>query len=221
MTKPKKKTGSPVIYTRGHALAKEQKDMLLDLLLFPDEVDLQEMGPKTRHKVSGKAVLAIGKIENILGAYNGLVGALDDEPRAADYRRDLGYVRKKSYQLLHDIIDLNQWMVDALTVEGCDANEVVLALGKLVDSAGLAIDKMGVGDSRGGTSGNALKMLANYLANIFEEHYMGEPADKPKGRALPDRERAKIDFIKLALSCADIPHPNNIRPLLAADSKAA
>ena len=206
MGRPKEIKGSAVWVSRGIDLTKEQENRLLDILGF-DSDDTEEFA---EHKLE----LILGDISNYLGTYNGAVKALDYAPRPAHYERDLGAINSQACDLLNAICELNDWMQDAIRLEGCNPQEFAMHLAKFVEALQKALREKSQGESRGNTNKQALRAVVNNLRGIFQKNCTLPEVDDPSdgriaghsvdGRTPSSREIGEEKFITSCLEYAGI-----------------
>lgn len=200
MPRSKRKTGSPVFDVTPHQLSKETRRELENLLTSD---------PLTQDRAH--VAKAMHEIEVRLGSYPGLVKAMDEEPRAADYKQSLKPIRDQAFSLIQKLCALNYWEINAL--RDARYGDPVTALCDLVNASDDALRRTS-GESRGRRKNAALKLIIVELRSIFAHNYQGgERRRRRNGTAesLSQKENDEIDFIKTALNDAAIPHPANLR----------
>jgi hypothetical protein len=89
MPRTRPKSSSPRYLVYPHPLSEQAKTELRSCL----NLDYARSGSKEHEQETELADKAFAEVERILGGYTGAVGALDNEPRAADYRDRLTPIR--------------------------------------------------------------------------------------------------------------------------------
>ena len=77
MTAPKKPTGAPTWYSRGHRLSEAARAALIEALGFPPDSQDPQL------------LQCLSRVEYWLGFYEGGKAAIDNAPSAAVYVREL------------------------------------------------------------------------------------------------------------------------------------
>jgi hypothetical protein len=204
MPRPKHKTGSPTWVAHSHGLSEGTKKKLIDLL------GLESSSPTHAEQIEK----AIRKVEYWLGFYPGGIQALDNAPRAADYRVEITSVQKQAIGLLNKLHGLNQWMCDVLDVHGAKVDDLDLPLIALIDSTTKALSAIPNKENRGQPKRLASKKVIGELRRIFESYYIAGESERNTSGAcdpLSEKEADEVEFLKTALADANIPCPDNIR----------
>lgn len=228
MGRPTKTTGSPIVYSRGIILSKDQENRLLDLLGidFDDPDEGLDIG------------IILSDIKIYLGTYSGLVEATDNAPRPANYiheigdpSNDMGVKTGLVYEandLLQKLCNTSYWIAEAYKVIGYDVHKIERELGRFIDASSKAIENIKQRDteSRGKPEKAALKTIINYMNYLFEKYYAVpdldedelEDKDQSDGRKMSGRDISKKNFIEECLNFAGIEYPPNWLHLLYGES---
>ncbi len=213
---PTGEKASPTPFFRAHTLGNSARTELASLLGLDDA---------TEHK---RQVRALARVEMVLGSYAAAVSALDNAPRAADYRARLVPIGKEAFALLNSVCALDAWMKDAITLELKDAHSadahlpdgiavVEFALGALADATVKAVKRYGDEQSLGRKGRPALLATIAALRRIFREA-RGDDADERVRHGaqsnFTEYENEELDFLRVALKDANIEHPTNLRDLI-------
>lgn len=198
MPRVKQKTAEPGWYARAHILEEARPELLALLSIDKNQADREVLEDR-----------ALRSIESCLGAYRGGVTSLDHAPRAVDYRDAMRPLTKQAVLLTKTLTHLNQWMVDALLLEGVNVSKAAKLLGNLFDAAQAVSVRYKSTSSSGHPKTLALEMVVQQLRQIFAK-YASKRQTVPSGaglmRRLSAQDSAEARFVAIALKDARIGH---------------
>ena len=228
MGRPNKTTGSPVVYSRGISLSKEQENRLLDLLGI--DVDEPDDGVDV-------GIILIN-IKTYLGAYEGLPSATDNAPRPVNYICEIGdpsgeYGEKKGLvydanNFLQTLCKTSYWIQEIYKSVGYDIHSIERELGRFIDASSKVVQNLKRSDveSRGRPEKQALRIVINHLNDVFEKYHSTPAIDgdclsddeRYDARKKTGKEQDRENFISECLGMASIPCPDSWRRLIYSET---
>jgi len=179
-------------------------------------LDLSEDELSFEKEIYEKAQKAIVCTRFQLSAYGRGVDKLDNIPTASDYKLGMEKIRDASNQLLKVIEEADYYLLDELRDLKIDHYEVT----KIVTNLWIASDEIirkKQDESRGRKTQNALRALVNGLKKVFEIFYFNEFYREEDKKTVRDKNKACVEFIRLALSYENIKHAKRLTDYFYSD----